>query len=441
MADAGGPRWSRWLIVVVTTLVALQISSLTQFGRYIPQSGSLEWDYLKGAGIAGMLLLALFLLPVRDEDLPWLVGAWLARIGLCLGVMLFYEHHYDTLDSYSYFGSLDTWQLRDSWFAMGSATQTITQLCQFLRMHFMDSFHGIKVLFAFFGLMGTYLGYLAFVSATGLDGRALKVAFLFTPSILFWSSILGKDPCMVLGIGLHCWGMTHWAGRRRSLGWCATGLGLLIVALIRIWMVPILLAPTLVHLWGRVNRFSFRMLGFGVIGSSLFLGWVLLPESIKSLNLSDLLLQADTVSRSWNSGGSATIMNADISSIWGFLAYVPYGMFTALFRPLPGDVNNAFGVAAGLENLGLLVALVYGWARYKKAPLVTPGHKHVLRWLSVYVLCWGMVYSLISPQNLGTAVRFRLQTSQALIAIAALGLMRPTAKMAPPREVDAKVQS
>jgi hypothetical protein len=80
-------------------------------------------------------------------------------------------------------------------------------------------------------------------------------------------------------------------------------------------------------------------------------------------------------------------------------------MFTALFRPLPGEISNAFGILAGLENLALLTIFLVAIKHFRSTELKNP----VVLWGVLLVLVWTLAYAFISYQNLGGAVRFRLQ--------------------------------
>jgi hypothetical protein len=95
------------------------------------------------------------------------------------------------------------------------------------------------------------------------------------------------------------------------------------------------------------------------------------------------------------------------------IKFAPVGMFTALFRPLPGEILNPFGLFAGLENLLMLWLLVAairkeGMAIFKE-PIVT--------WAVSLVMVWSFLYGFISYQNLGSAARFKLQILPVLFSL------------------------
>jgi hypothetical protein len=80
------------------------------------------------------------------------------------------------------------------------------------------------------------------------------------------------------------------------------------------------------------------------------------------------------------------------------------GVFTALFRPLPGEVPNLFGFIQSLENVALLLLLIMAIKRTRLEELKDP----LVVWAILLVLAWASVYGM-ATYNLGTLVRFRLQ--------------------------------
>ncbi len=95
------------------------------------------------------------------------------------------------------------------------------------------------------------------------------------------------------------------------------------------------------------------------------------------------------------------------------VAFIPVGSFTALFRPLPFEVPNAFGALAGIENLTILLLFLAGLMRQGIRWTTHP----VLMWAALVLLIWGSVYGFASYQNLGTAFRFRAQVAPILLLL------------------------
>ena len=88
-------------------------------------------------------------------------------------------------------------------------------------------------------------------------------------------------------------------------------------------------------------------------------------------------------------------------------------MFTALFRPLPGEVLNPFGWLAGFENAVLLALCGRAVLRTRFRELRDP----IVLWAVSFVIVWAIVYGFASYQNLGTAVRFKLQVLPILLGL------------------------
>ena len=101
-------------------------------------------------------------------------------------------------------------------------------------------------------------------------------------------------------------------------------------------------------------------------------------------------------------GGSAQQM-PEFHSLSDILVYLPWGAFTALFRPLPWEAHNLLAVFSGAENLILLIlsiaAVFHFRFRYLKSPFIL--------WVVLVILVWAMIYAFISSPNLGAAVRFK----------------------------------
>ena len=95
------------------------------------------------------------------------------------------------------------------------------------------------------------------------------------------------------------------------------------------------------------------------------------------------------------------------------ITFMPIGAFTALFRPLPFEIMNPFGILAGLENAFILTLLVIGLMRCGFGWMRQP----ILLWAATTLLIWGAVYGFASYQNLGTAFRFKVQVVPILLLL------------------------
>lgn len=140
------------------------------------------------------------------------------------------------------------------------------------------------------------------------------------------------------------------------------------------------------------------------------IGFVLLALNLFKANFNletsqDIYNTTSQLSQNWASGGSAQKIEASLTGLGGMLSFAPIGIFTALFRPLPGEVLNVFGLMAGFENFFLLGLFLLAIKKNKFADLKHP----IVALATSYILVWSLLYGYISFQNLGSAARFKLQ--------------------------------
>lgn len=390
-------------------------------------------DYLIAVLWAIALGVTILFWPVAWRDRWVLAVAWAVRMIVALGFMLYYEWSYSVLDAYTYFAASDASTADWAAVRVGAGTANMEVLAWLHARLLPGSYHATKVSFALIGLIASYLFYRAAVAAQDRENRGLLALLLFFPSLLFWSSILGKDPLILLGVALYCWGTVRWQRSGRMSYLIAVVSGVLVASTIRIWFAPILLGPlflmTLVGLRSNPQRIL-----FGILGAVVLLAAVnVFRERFALATVEELLSTTNRVSQAWSKGGSALTLSAEFTSVGGMLRFLPLGMFTALFRPLPGEVMNPFGLLAGMEDVALLLLAGAALARTRLRELREP----LVLWALALVVVWAALYSFVSYQNLGTAVRFRLQILPVLLLLSLhLARRRPVA-LPPPEEVDA----
>jgi len=263
------------------------------------------------------------------------------------------------------------------------------------------------------GMIAIYIFYRAAVLFLKYDDLRFFYVLALYPSILFWSSILGKDPIMLIGVALYVYGVVGWgsSGKLQYLLWGA--LGVWIASFIRLWYAPILLAPLAVFfILGTKNIFA-KIVFIGIVAVAFLFSFSLFAERFSIETTQDLVATTDTISSSWTHGGSGQEISGGITSVSSMLAFAPIGSFTALFRPLPGEVLNAFGLLSGLENFILLWLTFLAIKRSKLKDLKEP----LVLWALVFIMGWSIIYGFVSFQNLGSAVRFKLQILPVLLGL------------------------
>lgn len=403
--------WALLLAVGVGIFVPTFVALVRSAGHRIPQP-EIEADYFAGLVWAALLGAGILVWPAPTRDKPPLLVLWAAKCFVTLGFMLFYEWNYP-LDSYYYFESSLAPAPPVGGMGWGNGTENMIGLAWVHSSLLPDSFHAMKVSFAMVGLVSVYLLYRAAVKFWGREDRRLLYALGLFPSVLFWSSILGKDPVQLLGIALYVYGVV---GVRRSRHWwlylAPLAAGVALSAFIRLWSAPILVLPLLVFVFRGIR---------GVVPRAAFLlltAWALnvavgrFSQMFGLLTLQDVYSTVDSLSQGWE-GGSGQVRMIQISGLGDMLRFAPQGAFTALFRPLPGEVMNPFGLIAGVENLFLLLLAGFACARTRARHLAEP----LVVWALVLVVTWATIYGFVSYYNLGAAVRFKLQILPILVLL------------------------
>jgi hypothetical protein len=138
-------------------------------------------------------------------------------------------------------------------------------------------------------------------------------------------------------------------------------------------------------------------------------------EKFKIQAFEDLLAAADNTTQGFvnSEGGSTQQLQVDLTSPAGALKFLPVAAFTALFRPLPGEVLNPFGLLAGIESAILLVLLIKSCRRTRLRELSEP----LTLWAVSFVMIWALVNGIVSSANFGVGVRYKLQILPMLLGV------------------------
>lgn len=403
-----------WFMALVWTPV-IMLAGFGLFGAFAAarfRIYDMASDYAVGVIAAFVLLALIYFWPVPAAHRRALFFLWLLRLGVTLGAMLPYEAYY-SLDAAMYYLTGTALNEPLALLQFGEGTQNIQALVGLLS-NITESYSALKVAFSYVGLIAVYIFFRTASVCLGQDKIVALYALGLFPSLLFWSSILGKDPIVLLGISIYSYGVAGLIVRQKMSMLAYVVIGLLIASSIRIWLGVIFATPLIVTYVMSGRTSALTKLVFLLIAIPGFL--ITLQGFSAEFNLEttrDLITRTDQISTAWAQGGSAQQIDGGFSSIPSMIAFMPIGAFTALFRPLPFEVPNVFGLLAGLENAFMLVLFVvalmrrgFGWLR-----------QPVLLWALTTLLVWGAVYGFASYQNLGSAFRFRVQVVPILLLL------------------------
>jgi hypothetical protein len=419
-----------WMAIAIAG-IALGCA-LTQSGvqHFIESSGvnvpadDIVRDYAWGVAWACILFVLILVCPIRWAHKKLLAAGWLVKCLIALVLMLPYEEYYPWADCWTYF--------QRAHLGLAELTPNLTQggadLIVWLGALHLEigpnSYHAMKLSFAMAGLVGVYLFYLAAELLLGRAAPWMFWALLLYPSILFWSTILGKDPLMLAAIGLNAWGVVNFVVRRTNASLVAVLVGAGAASAIRIWMGPILILPCLLIVGLRIQSVTKRIAAVVLVGMTLA---VLAPAAADRLRLdraADLLEATQTLTGGWDRANSSLKLDVELNSTWDLMLFTPQSVFIAFFRPLPGDVANAFGWFAGFENLGLLLLSICAAFHVRLRHFRNP----IFLWAVALLTTWGLAYSVVAYKDLGTAARFKLQVLPIMLGLIAFLLRQSSRK-------------
>lgn len=352
--------------------------------------------------------------------------------GVCLGWL--YTYYYSVADTFVYF--------EDAASVAALARQDISAYLAFLvRDSHVTSlqltYHEPRALFLTkltsvfylvsagnYWVIGFYFSFISFLAAWHLvetvirnipDVRsAAATAFLFFPSVVFWTSGLLKESLAMAGLffiaAMFC---KVWFKARP-----------------RRWEYPVMMA-SIVVLWKL--KYYYAAVFIPVTLTSLIYKF-LIPETFKTSAAVRILVWAgvfilplmlvtfshpnfstDRLFRVIVTNNAAYAERSDPEDMVHFdalrptplsiIAQAPRALFAGLFRPLVWEANTRIQLIAGIENVLLLLLFVAALLRFRK--LLHVRHPLLVLTIIVYV-CILCVFITISAPNFGTLSRYRV---------------------------------
>jgi hypothetical protein len=220
---------------------------------------------------------------------------------------------------------------------------------------------GSFLLYAWFGFWGEFYFYRAFTLAVPEGRRRTYAKLLFLlPSQLFWTSYMGKDAWMVMGLGIATFGVARLLTGARWKGLAAAILGVLLMNLVRPHVAGMLGLGIFAAYLIRRPPERLRQLApvVKVIGILIFAVF-----SVFLLKKTQSYLQGQGIET--NQGVTRVLEEASLGGASGGSEFtppivrspkdLPYAAVTVLFRPFPTEAKGAVQLVAGTEGAFLLV--------------------------------------------------------------------------------------
>jgi hypothetical protein len=244
-------------------------------------------------------------------------------------------------------------------------------------------------------------------------GLAAVVAFLFVPSVVFWTSGLLKES---LAIGalfyLTAFFLEIWFDKKMSVA-------RYVFAVIALWLlwnlkyyyvgvfVPVVLT-SVIYKFTVAKRFRLSPLREGLLWLAILIAPILAASFLHPNFNFDRLLEVIVINNGGYNELSAPGDAVGFSDLrpepLSLLKNAPWALFSGLFRPLLWEASSVIQLIPGVENaviLVLFIAALFGLKKYSTAT-----HRVLIFSVIVYIALLCVLITIAAP-NFGTLSRYR----------------------------------
>lgn len=238
------------------------------------------------------------------------------------------------------------------------------------------------------------------------------VAFLFTPSFLFWGSGVIKES-LAIGALMFLAGvfLRAYAGRKLSLlEWCFAVLSLFVLWRLKYYwgalFLPSAFTAWLVHRW-TIKKTQLKtydvLIWVGVMSIVTLIVTQLHPNFYFS-RIAGVIV--DNYYAYAQSSQEPTIHYNDLQPHWSsLLTNAPWALFSSLFRPMFFEINSLFQAVVALEN-ALLILLIF--INFKNISQLWHSADRLLLISVVAFIIFLATFLALSTPNFGTLSRYRI---------------------------------
>lgn len=287
-----------------------------------------------------------------------------------------------------------------------TSSNLIVNICGIIMLVTGNALPTLFVIFSLAALWGGYLFYRAFCVAFPQGNRGLYgLLVVLLPSILYWSSAIGKDALEQLFIGISAYGFARVVRRLDFSAILIVTVGIAGTSALRPHVGAILaISMLLPFALGRTKG------GWMTVTAKIFLLPVLVGCTLFLVRQAQSFVGAESADLK---SGIQVLEERNIDSQLGGSTFnqhealarrIIQGPFLP-FRPFPWEVHNLFSAVAALEGLGLFFLL---WRKRRECWALRR------KWRDPYIgfiLAFALQFSVIfaaATSNFGTLVRQRI---------------------------------
>jgi len=410
-----------WFIVKLDALTRNIYGRFDNSGIYLSPHGDILISILTSIFIG--ILLIIFLGKVRAQ-------LWAMKAFFTLFIMIPYEAIYG-LDSHTYF-----WRGIDyesafnvAIWGANSGTSRLIDFTHYLSIILFDSYYSIKIFFSFLSFLGLIFLYKSYEVIIKDDRNLISNKYLIyvlflLPSILMWSSSLSKDALNLFFVGFFIFGFIGFVQKHNPMYGFLIGISITGVFFIREWWsIIMLLTLFFYYLSSLFIQPNIKKTLIGILLLITVSALAYYPINVvltaRDVTWDNFFESVNYISRTMSYGNSST-NPAEIHSLGDYMLYYIPNLFTALYRPAIWDVRNILTLVSAIEN-SLLLYFSY---QYIAKNITYLWRNQYTRFLIVYILTWSLLYVIISPPNLGAAIRFKLQVLPVILILIFIPMKR-----------------
>jgi hypothetical protein len=286
------------------------------------------------------------------------------------------------------------------------SSNLIFNICGIISLVTGNALPTLFVIFALAALWGGYFFYRAFCVAFPQGNRGLYgLTVVLLPSIVYWSSAVGKDALAQLFIGMSAYGFARTVRKLDARGVLISFIGVAGMTAVRPHVGAMLAISMLVPFtFGKTKG------GWMTVSTKILLVPVLLACTFFLVKQAQSFVGAETADFK---GGVQALEQHNIDTLQGGSTFnqgeslstrILRGPFLP-FRPFPWEVHNAMSAVAALEGLGLGF---WAWRRRRGIwALMREWREPYIGFILAFVLQFSVIFAA-ATSNFGILVRQRI---------------------------------
>jgi hypothetical protein len=244
---------------------------------------------------------------------------------------------------------------------------------------------------------------------------AAFAAFLFFPTIVFWSSGLIKESLSMAalfflsGIFITLW----FSGRIKSYQWLLVLLSAWILWSLKYYFAAVFFSVTITSLVYKFLLLKFITPRHYFLEIILWLGILAIPLCVITFlhpnfypeRFFKVIVENYNAYRALSSAEDLVQFKNLSSNGWSIVVNAPWALFSGLFRPMIWEARTFFQVFASIENLLLLLLFTYVLSGIK---FISRSPNRILIFACVTYVAALSIFITLSTPNFGTLSRYRV---------------------------------